>query len=86
MYESPLENLSDEVILNILGYVKIQDLINSGSAEKSGHQNTTPVFFWTRKRKDLWIWNFKKSTKAIGSFLRLLWPNWWSVLGYLITW
>ena len=27
MSESPLENLPDEVLLNILGYVKIQDLI-----------------------------------------------------------
>ena len=27
---SPLENLPDEVILNILGYVKIQDLIICG--------------------------------------------------------
>ena len=52
MSESPLENLPDEVILNILGYVKIQDLINSGSAEKPGHQNATPVLFWTITTKN----------------------------------
>ena len=51
MSESPLENLPDEVISNILGYVKIQDLINSGLAENPGHQNTTPVLFWTRTTK-----------------------------------
>ena len=51
MSESPQENLPDEVILNILGYVKIQDLINSGSAEKPGHQNATPVFFGQERPK-----------------------------------
>ena len=48
MYESPLENLSDEVILNILGYVKIQDLINCGQTSKRIRAITQDETLWQR--------------------------------------
>ena len=48
MFESPLENLPDELILNILGYVKIQDLINCGQTSKRIRSITHDETLWQR--------------------------------------
>ena len=48
MFESPLENLPDELILNILGYVKIQDLINCGQTSKRIRFITHDETLWQR--------------------------------------
>ena len=46
MSKSPLENLPDEVILNILGYMKIQDLINSGQVSNRLRGITQDETLW----------------------------------------
>ena len=48
MSESPLENLPDEVILNILGYVKIQDLIICGQLSNRLRCITQDETLWQR--------------------------------------
>ena len=48
MSKSPLENLPDELILNILGYVKIQDLIHCGQTSKRIRAITQDETLWQR--------------------------------------
>ena len=48
MFESPLENLPDEMILKILGYVKIQDVINCGQTSKRIRVITRDEKLWKR--------------------------------------
>ena len=48
MSKSPLENLPDELILNILGYVKIQDLIHCGQTSKRIRVITRDERLWKR--------------------------------------
>ena len=48
MSKSPLENLPDELILNILGYVKIQDVINCGQTSKRIRAITQDETLWQR--------------------------------------
>ena len=58
MSEFPLEDLSDEVILNILGYLKIQDLINCGQLSNRIRGIAQDKILW--KRVDV---NDKKVSK-----------------------
>ena len=48
MSASPLENLPDEVLLNILGYVKIQDLIICGQLSNRLRCITQDPTLWQR--------------------------------------
>jgi hypothetical protein len=48
MFESQLENLPDEMILNILGYLKIKDIINCGQTSKRIRVITRDERLWQR--------------------------------------